>query len=78
MTADPNPFPHLEVVSMPKREPVRILLNGIAAIVNLFIVMLVVLGAVDLDGDQVAAIVAFIQGATALAAEVVRAQVSPA
>lgn len=60
-----------------KAEPVRILLNGAAGVVNLILVALVVTGVASLDGTQTAAIVAAVQGACALLAEVVRAQVSP-
>lgn len=60
-----------------KAEPVRILLNGAAGVVNLILVALVVSGAVSLSGEATAAIVAAVQGVCALLAEVVRAQVSP-
>lgn len=60
-----------------KSEPVRVLLNGLAAVVNLILVALAVTGAIDWDGTQIAAVVAAVQGATALVAEVVRTQVSP-
>ena len=61
-----------------KSEPVRILLNGAAGVVNLILVALVLTGVVDLDGTQTAAIVAAVQAVCALLAEVVRAQVTPA
>jgi hypothetical protein len=62
-----------------KSEPVRILLNGLGAVVNLVLVALVLIDVIDWDPAQIAGVVAALQGALALTAEVVRASVvSPA
>lgn len=60
-----------------KSEPVLILLNGLAAVVNVILIALVATGIVNLDTGQCAAIVAAVQSITGLASLVVRAQVSP-
>lgn len=59
-------------------EPVRVLLNGLGAVVNLVLVALCAIGAISWDGRQVAAVVAAMQGVCALVAEVIRTQVTPA
>lgn len=62
-----------------KKEPVLILLNGLAVVANLVLVMLTLLNVISLDGTQTAAIVATVQGVTALISAVVRGEVySPA
>jgi hypothetical protein len=62
-----------------KTQPVLVLLNGIAAVVNLVLGALVVTGAITWDPTQVAAVVAAVQGGANLVALVVRASVySPA
>jgi len=62
-----------------KKEPVLILLGGLAVLVNLALVMLVLLNAITLDGIQTAAIVATVQGFATLTAAMIRGNVySPA
>ena len=62
-----------------KSEPIRILLNGLAAVVNLILIALVLVHALAWDPAQIAGVVAAIQAVCALLAEVLRAAVvSPA
>ncbi len=61
-----------------KTEPVRVLLNGLAAVVNLILIALAAVGVIDWDAGQIVPVVAAVQGASALVAEVIRSQVSPA
>lgn len=62
-----------------KREPVLVLLGGLASVVSLGLVAAKLLGWIDLTPEALAAVVAFIGGACGLAAAVLRAAVdSPA
>lgn len=61
-----------------KTEPVLVLLNGIAGVVNLVLVALTATGTVSWDGATCAAVVAAVQTGANLVAGVVRSFVSPA
>ena len=61
-----------------KKEPVLILLAGLAGLINLGLIAANAIGTTHLDGSQIAAVVAFVTSACALAASVLRAYVSPA
>lgn len=62
-----------------RSEPVLVLLNGIAGVVNLVLVALVLLSVIPWDGQQVTAVVAAVQGGANLVGAVIRsAVVSPA
>lgn len=58
-----------------RSEPVLVLLNGIAGVVNLVLVALVVTGVLDMSGEAIAAVVAAIQGGANLVGAVIRAAV---
>lgn len=58
-----------------EREPVRVLLNGLAGVVNAVLIALKLTGAIDLDNAAIAAIVTAVTTATALAGEIVRTAV---
>lgn len=60
---------------MLKTEPVLVLLNGIAGVVNLVLIALVALGVIDWSLDQIGAVVAAIQGGANLVGAVIRAAV---
>lgn len=61
-----------------RSEPVLVLLAGLAGVINLGLVAASATGLIKLDGNQIAAIVAFVTSACALAAAVIRARVTPA
>ena len=60
-----------------KKEPVLILLGGLAGLINLGLIAANAVGTTHLDGTQIAAVVAFVTAACALAAAVVRSYVTP-
>lgn len=64
---------------MMKRQPIRVLLLGLAGVVDLVLVALVAVGVIGWDSGQIAAVVAAVSGVCVLVAEVLRASVySPA
>lgn len=65
--------------SLIEREPVRVIVNGLAAFVNLLLIALVAVHTIAWDAGQCAAVVAAVQAGCALVSEALRTQVfSPA